>query len=153
MAELVLFPNEMDRLLRMPGGPVGRHCNYVARQIANEASRLASTRLNKRTGRLANGYRVQVERTGGSEGFRFWVINTVTGQDPRRKMSYAQVHEDGSGTHGPRGAAYPIRARNPKKPLVFYVNGRKVVTKSVMHPGVRPQHIMRDAMTSVMDRI
>lgn len=148
----VLYPNELDRLLRMPGGPVGRHCNFVAREVANQASINATNRLKTRTGRLAKGYRVRVEITGGREGFRFWVTNNVTGQDPRRKMSYALVQEEGSGLHGPSRTSYVIRPRKPKKHLVFYVDGKKVVTASVRHPGVKPQHILRDALTEVMAR-
>lgn len=156
MAQIVLYPNEMDRLLRMPGGPVGRHCNFVARSVANESSRLAATRLRTRTGRLQRGYRVRVEKTGGTEGFQFWVVNNVHGQNPdRRRASYALVQESGSGLSGPQGKAYVIRPRRRAKNavLVFYIGGKKVVTKQVTHPGVKPQNIMRDALTNVMQRI
>jgi hypothetical protein len=135
----------------MPGGPVGRHLNFTSRQVAEQASLNATTRLKVRTGRLARGYRVEVE-TGVPEGFRFWVTNTTTGQDPKRSMSYAEVQERGSGEHGPSGSSYIIRPRPPKKNLVFYVDGKKVVTSSVRHPGVKPQNLLRDALITVMAR-
>lgn len=143
-----LYPNEIDRLLRMPGGPVGRHCNFVARSVATEAGRIATSRGLVRSGRYAQSFRVEVERNT-KDGFQFYVVNRVTGLQPRRKTSYAGVLEFGS----QRNARYPIRPRNPQGWLVFRNSaGKSIRTKLVMHPGVRPYHVMRDAMYRIVGR-
>jgi hypothetical protein len=138
----------MDRLLRKPGGPVGRHCNFVARSVANEAGRIATSRGLVRSGRYAKSFRSEVQ-LNTEEGFRFYVVSRVTGLTPRRRTSYAGVLEFGSNQNG----KYPIRPRNPKGWLVFRSSdGKRIRTKLVMHPGVRPYHVMRDAMYRIVGR-
>jgi hypothetical protein len=133
------YPSELDRLLKAPGGPVGRHVNYVARGVAETARQIARERGLVRTGRYVRGFKVEVQ-PDATYGFVFYVVNRVTGQDPRRKESYAGVIEFGSVKH-------PIRPRRRDKWLVFRLpDGRMVKTKLVNHPGTQPQHVLRDAM-------
>lgn len=145
---LTLYPTELDRVLRAPGGPVGRYTNYVARSIAAEAQANANLRIKRRTGRYAAGFKVQVEREPVN-GFQFTVTNSTTGLDPRRRRSYAGVLEFGSAPH-------LIRPRPTNRAggyLVFTVDGHKIVTKVVRHPGTKPYNILRDAQTTVRRRM
>lgn len=144
-----LYPNEMDRLLRKPGGPVGRHCNFIARSVATESGRIAVQRGLVREGRYIRGFQVKVE-TNVPEGFRFYVFNRVTGLKPRRRTSYAGVLEFGSRQSAP----HTITPRRKDGWLVFRNSkGQMVKTKKVSHPGVRPYHVMRDAMYRVLARV
>jgi hypothetical protein len=144
-----LYPNELDRLLRKPGGPIGRHCNYIARSVANESSRIAAERGLVRDGRYIRGFKVRVD-TNVPEGFQFYVYNRVTGQKPIRKTSYAAVLEYGSQQTAP----HTIRPRNTNGWLVFRNSkGALVRVKSVQHPGVRPYHVMRDAMYRTLAKV
>ncbi len=138
------YKDALDRELRSPGGLVGRYCNHLARSIAMEASNIANETLERRTGRLAGSYHVRVDRT--ADGAVFTVYSTVRDQHPRRRVSYAGVMEFGS-------MAHVIRPRNPKSMLVFYVNGRKIVTRSVKHPGTKPYRILERAAQRVMTRL
>ncbi len=144
-AFVTLYPTEMSRLLRAPGSPVGRYINLYSREIAAEAQALALSRLNVRTRRYAKGFQVKVERGDPGEGYKFIVSNNVKGINPRRAVSYAAVNEKGSRPH-------VIRPRKRDGMLVFYIGGRKIVTKQVNHPGTKPQHILRDAEIAVRKR-
>lgn len=142
---VTFYPTELDRVLKAPGGPVGRYLNLYAREVAVEAQALAIVRLKKRTGRYTAGWKVKVDRGPPGEGFKFVVSNSVRGRDPQRAISYASVIESGSRPH-------VIRPRKRDGLLVFYINGKKVVTTSVHHPGTKPQHILRDAEKIVRAR-
>lgn len=132
---------ELDRLLKTPGSPVGRHVNLVARTIAAEAQRIATERGLVRSSRYVKGFRVEVVPEGDS--YYFQVVNRVRGQDPRRSESYAGVIEYGSEEH-------PIRPRNRNRWLVFRMpDGRIVKTKLVNHRGTTAQHVLRDATNRV----
>jgi len=139
------YPTELDRVLKAPGGPVGRYVNLLSREIAAEAQVLALARLSRRTGRYARGFSVKVERGAAGEGFKFLISNSVVGRNPRRLTSYAAVIEKGSKPH-------VIRPRKPDGFLVFTINGKKIVTKQVKHPGTSAQHILRDAERLVRRR-
>jgi hypothetical protein len=56
--------------------------------------------------------------------------------------------EEGTGLYGPRGAKYPIVARNAPL-LKFRIGGRWISKRSVMHPGVHAQHYMRDTANAM----
>ena len=53
----------------------------------------------------------------------------------------AVFFENGTGLYGPKGAKYPIVARNAAR-LHFQINGHWVSPRQVMHPGVHAQHFM-----------
>lgn len=136
------YQTELDRVLRAPGGPVGRHVNLVARAVAAEAARIAVERGLVRSTRYARGFKVEVTPDPQS-GFYFTVVNRVTGQKPRRGESYASVIEHGSRPHA-------IRPRKASGWLIFRMpDGRMIKTKLVNHPGTQPQHVMRDALDRV----
>lgn len=136
------YPTELDRVLKAPGGPVGRHINLVARSVAAEAQRIAIERGLSRSGRYARGFKVEVS-PDPQAGFYFTVVNRTTGQKPRRSMSYAAVIEYGSKPH-------LIKPRKASGWLIFRMpDGRYVKTKLVNHPGTQPQNVMRDALDRV----
>lgn len=133
------YPTELDRLLRVPGGPVGRHVNFVARGVAEVARQIARERGLVRTGRYVRGFKVEVQ-PDPTTGFAFYVVNRVTGQRPRRTQSYAGVLEFGSESHD-------IVPRRRDKWLVFRLpDGRMVKTKLVKHPGTAPYSVLSDAL-------
>ena len=138
------WDSALDRELRSAGGVVGRYCNHLARAIAMEASNIANETLERRTGRLAAGYMVRVERTPA--GAIFTVYNTVRGTKPNRAISYAGVMEFGS-------VAHPIRPRKAGTMLVFWIGGRKIVTHVVAHPGTKPYAILSQAAERIGGRI
>lgn len=143
---LVLYPNELDRLLRSPGGPVGRHIVKLAKETAAEAERRARAGSEPRvlTGRYAANFRVETDFTGPN-GFTVRVRNATTGQNPRRRTSYAGVIETGSQAH-------PIRPRDSNGYLRFKVKGRWVTVKAVAHPGTKPRNILREALRTTILR-
>lgn len=71
---------------------------------------------------------------------------------PARSIHYAAYQEFGTRTRGEFGGpAYSIEARRPGGVLVFYVNGRKVITKKVRsHPGIPPHPYLRPAFERVV---
>lgn len=126
MAEVtraVIYPAEIDRILKMPGGPVGVSVRRLSLNIAKNAEQLAKNELGKhpmdakRTGNYARRFGVRVERTGG--GFEFHVYNNA---------KYAAVLELGSRPH-------EIRARRAKYLRFRGRDGRWRNVKIVRHPG------------------
>lgn len=148
MAEvkLVLYPNELDRLLRSPGGPVGRYLVKLGREVVEEASKLAFNRNapRARTGRYARNFRMETDFSGPN-GFTIRVRNATTGQTPRRRSSYAGVIETGS-------VAHVIRPRRTDGYLRFFYKGRWITVKEVKHPGTRPYWVLKDALRTVVLR-
>jgi hypothetical protein len=136
------YPTEIDRLLKAPGGPVGRHVNFVARAVAETARQIARERGLVRTGRYVRGFRVEVQ-PDPITGFSFYVVNRVTGQRPKRAQSYAGVLEFGSEPHD-------ITPRRRDRWLVFRLpDGRFVKTKLVKHPGTSAYNVLGDAIRRV----
>lgn len=86
-----------------------------------------------RTGALVKGTRAKVIRT--SKGHVIALQNDVP---------YAAAQDQGSGLYGPKGAKYLIRAKRARA-LKFTSGGQVLFRKSVMHPGVKPTHFLRNA--------
>jgi hypothetical protein len=63
----------------------------------------------------------------------------------RNTAKYAPAQDGGSGLHGPRRQKYVIRPKRPGGCLVFYAGGRLVITRKVMHPGVKPTRFLYNA--------
>lgn len=161
LGDVRFYPNEIDRLLYMPGGVVGVGVRRIAMKVASEAARIARDELGKnpeyeaRTGRYAAGFQVEVEYPIPKEqgGFKYHVVNRTTGQTPRRTMSYAGPLETGAQAH-------PIRPRKASGMLVFYIGGRRVQTKQVfwkprpgrMQPG-EGYRIMERALRNVIQAL
>jgi HK97 gp10 family phage protein len=66
-------------------------------------------------------------------------------------VGYGAYQEFGTASRGEfGGSAYTIRPKNPNGWLVFTIDGKKIVTKKVTHPGVRPHPYMRPAFERVI---
>jgi len=66
-------------------------------------------------------------------------------------VPYAGFQEMGTRTRGEFGRTpYTITPKKPGGYLVFYINGKKVVTKKVTHPGIPPHPYMRPAFERVI---
>ena len=126
------YPNEINRILNMPGGDVGRECRALALAIAAEASRQADQTFGKhpmdkpRTGQLAKAYRVTV--IPGTNHFQ--VTNN---------KKYAAAMELGARPH-------EIRARRVDYLQFQGRDGRFHRVKLVKHPGSIERHTLRTAM-------
>ncbi len=132
------YPNEIHRVLYLPGGDVGRELRRVALDIAQEARRNVVNRLGKhpgdapRTGDLAKSFRVEV--IPGTNSFMV--------RNPRK---YAAAIEFGAQKHDirPRRVQY-LRFRGR--------DGRWRKVKLVKHPGNAPYRYLSDARRTVMRR-
>lgn len=132
------YPNEIKRILTMPGGDVGKAVRSVALDIAAEAKRSAQVTFGRhpgdqpRTGKLANAYRVKV--VPGTN--RFEVSN------PKK---YAAAMEKGARPH-------EIRARNVKFLQFRDRRGHWHRVKLVKHPGSIGRGTLLTAAKTVMRR-
>lgn len=132
------YPNEIHRVLYLPGGDVGRELRRVALDIAEEAKRNVIARLGKhpgdqpRTGKLAKSFRVEV--VPGSNSF---IV--------RNPQPYAAAIEAGARRHDikPRRVTH-LRFRGR--------DGRWRKVKLVRHPGNAPYRYLSDARRVVMRR-
>lgn len=132
------YPNEIRRVLFLPGGDVGKECRKVALEIAEVAKADARKVYGRhpgdrpRSGKLANSYQVKV--IPGTN--KFEVIN------PKK---YAAAMEKGARPH-------QIKARKTTH-LQFrdrQGNWRKVTV--VNHPGSKARKTLENAMRVVMRR-
>lgn len=140
-----VYPNEIDRILRKPGGPIGVKLRSICLDIATEAERLTLIEVGKdprdapRTGKMAKAWAVTVETYHGfGAGYAFVVKNT---------KQYAKYVDEGS--NGP----YQIKARNKKYLRFKDRSGRWRTVMVVTHPGLRnPYHILRRATRSTISK-
>jgi len=132
------YPNEINRILNMPGGDVGKECRTVALLIAEEAKRqtLAGTGKHPfdqpRTGALANAYQVRV--VPGTN--HFMVVN------PKK---YAAAIEKGAKPHiirARRSTTLQFRDRQGRWRRVTYVN----------HPGSVGRRFLETSMRIAVTR-
>jgi hypothetical protein len=133
-----IYPNEMDRVLRMPGGPVGIAIRRYGLDVAAEGKRMMVNELGHnpydkpRTGKTARSWRVEVE-PDALRGFAFRVFNA---------SKIAKILEDGSDEH----LIFPRR----KRFLRFRDrNGRYRVEAFAWHPGTEPYHFLQRAISIV----
>lgn len=138
----IVYPAEIDRILRMPGGPVGVSIRRLSLDIAKEAENIARRELGnrhpsdaKRTGNYARRFRVEVARVAG--GFEFVISNNA---------KYAAVLEEGSRPH-------EIRAKKAKY-LRFRSRrtGQMVTVKVVNHPGQKKGYFILRRATEIAVR-
>lgn len=122
------YPNEIHRILHMPGGDIGREARRLALEIAAEAKRQAIATFGRhpgdrpRTGLLADSYQVKV-----IPGTNQFIV-----RNPRK---YAAAMELGARPH-------EIRAR---RALVLQFRGRDGRwrrVKMVRHPGSVGRHTL-----------
>lgn len=114
MARIDLDVTQINRMLRLSNGPVGRHVYNLGRRTRTAAKNLAP----KWTGALAGSIVVRRVRIDVRPAVR-------VGSD----LSYARFPHDGTGIYGPYGR--PIHPRRAKA-LAFYArSGYFVVTPTV----------------------
>jgi len=115
----------LNHMLRGRGGLVDRHFTAHAERVQAVAKSLAPAD----SGRLKGSIRVR-RRVAGEKVI--WNIGSP--------LNYARYPECGTGVYAGRGPIRPRRAQY----LVFWIDGRKIVTKSVKgQPG---QHFMIEAL-------
>lgn len=133
-----VYPNEIRRILFLPGGDVGREARACALEIAIEARRQALQVFGRhpmdaqRTLKLANAYQVKV--IPGTNAFI--VIN------PKK---YAAAMELGAKPHTIRARSYntlQFRGRDGRWRRIKYVN----------HPGSVGRHTLMIATRLVVRR-
>lgn len=137
----VIYPNEIDRILKMPGGPPGVAIRRISLNIAAEAEKIAKQELGnrhpadaKRSGRYAKAFRVDVTRNV-TTGYEFEVSN---------KTPYAATLEFGSVPHEIRAKkAKFLRFRSRK-------DGQWRRVKVVQHPGQTKGYFI---LTRAMQRV
>lgn len=116
-----VFPNEVDRIINYPGGPVGKEARALALQIARNASTLANIRLGRHPG--------DKPRTKKYErGFKVKVVGRTTEFEVTNSVPYANVIESGARPHD-------IRARRVSNLQFRDRSGRWRKVKVVRHPG------------------
>lgn len=132
------YPNEIQRILFLPGGDVGKECRKVALEIADEAKRNAIVTFGRhpgdqpRTGRLANAYQVKV-----LPGTNQFIV--------RNPLKYAATMEFG-------GKPHVIRARRVQYLSFVGRDGRHRHVKMVRHPGSVGRLTLTTALRVVMRR-
>ena len=132
------YPAEINRILYKPGGPIGRLCQSVAVDIADQARILAEQTYGKdprdkpRTGDLAKSYRIQIVQG----------TNTFIVRNPKK---YAAAMEFGARPHF-------IKARRVEYLQFRDRQGNPRRTKIVFHPGSLPHNTLRKARDMVVIR-
>jgi hypothetical protein len=128
-----IYPSELNRVLRSPGGTVGKVVRRVSLDVAAEAKSIAQAELGihpgdrPRTGQYADGFKVLVVTT--PNGFYYTVSN---------KKKYAIILEKGSRAH-------IIRARKERTLQFRGRDGRFRQVKIVQHPGTKAYRILQRA--------
>jgi hypothetical protein len=132
------YPNEIKRILAMPGGDVGKECRQVAMLIAKEARLTAEKQYGRnpldrpRTGALALAYRVEV--IPGTNQFKV-----------RNPKKYAAAMELGAKEH-------TITARRTQYLQFRGRDGRWRRVKFVKHPGSIARRTLLTSARVVMRR-
>lgn len=118
------------------GQGIERAAAEVVREYAGQVQAQAMAYAPVRTGALRDSITV-----------RFDGANSAT---IAPGVPYGPYQEFGTGTQGefPSGY-YEIRPRNAAA-LSFVVDGKRVVTRRVKHPGVKPRRYMRRAVEKVL---
>jgi len=63
----------------------------------------------------------------------------------KNTRKHARALDGGSGLYGSRGAKYPIRAKGGGALKFTARDGREVIVRQVMHPGIKPTHFLFNA--------
>lgn len=135
---MIVGPLNLANIQRNHARFVQAH-TWMVRSTLDEAGRFAQQHVRNhadfthRTGKLASQTDYKVVRKGNGQIVR--VFN---------RAKYAAAQDLGSGLYGPRRAKYPIRPKRAKA-LRFMVRGKLVITRKVMHPGVRPTRFLWNA--------
>ena len=104
---------------------------------ATQVAALAQAKAPRDTGKLSSSIQIT------------WVSKTDVIIGP--SVAYGVFQEFGTASRGEfPGQAYEIRPKT-KPFLVFQVNGKTVVTRRVIHPGVKAQPYMRPALQQALE--
>jgi acetyl-CoA carboxylase alpha subunit len=123
---VVIDPAKLAAFIREPGGPVLRKAIEDGEKVKQEARRLVGVK----TGNLRDHILKRVTEVNGEP-----VV--IVGVD---KVPYALWHHEGTVPH-------PIVAR--KAPLLVFFSekhGKLIFTKSVNHPGTKPNRFLVNAL-------
>lgn len=145
-----IYPTEITRILKMPGGPVGVEVRKFALTAAALAERSAQRELGNRhpadaprTGRYARSFEVKVENYPADDvGFNFVIRNT---------RKYSETLEYGSRPH--RIYAKGAFQKNGTKFLRFRsrTDGQWRMVRFVKHPGQKTgYYILTRAVAEAM---
>lgn len=128
-------------LARASGTAMTQAAQQVIRQAALEVQAAAQAAAPVRTGALRQSISIGYPEP----------LTAVIGPH----VDYGAYQEYGTGSRGEfPGSPYPIRPRRPGGVLAFKVNGRTVITRKVMHPGVRAKAYMRRGLAQAFgDRL
>lgn len=132
-------PAQLNDLLRAPNGTVGQHMASLGRKSTAEAKRLADAELERHTGAYHGAFRSHTEV--GPKGPRMVLENTSVTKSGR---ALAPLIEKGTRPH-------VIRPRRAKV-LAFVVDGRRVFSRLVHHPGTKAYRIMERAVRRAIGR-
>lgn len=126
-AGVTFDPQALAELLRGPKGPVTRHAIVLGEKVRQRAKQ----RVGVKTGRLQRSIvkRVTARPSGPV---------VLVGSD----VPYAKHHHNGTRPH-------VIVPRQAGGVLVFEVDGTRVFTRRVNHPGTRPNRFLTDAARDV----
>lgn len=134
-----VYPNEINRILYAPGGPIGKEARALSLQVARNAQLFAQMKLGKnpndrpRTGKFERSFEVKV--LGRSTEFQ--VLNRVP---------YAAAIEEGARPH-------VIRARRVSNLRFKDRTGQWRNVKMVRHPGNPAYRILQlGAITAMRQR-
>lgn len=120
---------ELDLLLNEPQAGKGTVGAYM-RRLSREMKTFSQKKVGVRTGRLRASIHENHYRWTRGQAF-------TLGSD----LHYALLHHTGARPH-------VIRSRHGRM-LKFVVNGRVVYARQVLHPGIRPNHYLSDALILV----
>jgi HK97 gp10 family phage protein len=114
----------------------------IMRRVLRKITRSTAEKAREKAPVKTGGLKASIREDTDHQRTPMSVEGGVSADKP-----YAIYQELGTGLHGPRRAKYPIRAVNAESLRFFWPRtGRVERFKSVMHPGVKPRHFMRDAL-------
>lgn len=132
---------QLDQVLRSPDGLVGRYFTQRGGEVTREAKALAGSKLQRRSGQYADGFKSTTVRGEGGE-LRLRIENTR----PRAPGGYNVAAGLEAGTR-----PHIIRPRKANGVLVFTArSGETVFAREVHHPGTKAYRIMETALRRVL---
>lgn len=119
------------------GQPFAQAASALVSSFASQIAQMAQSMAPVKTGALRES--IQIQQSGP--------LSATIGP----QKIYGSYQEFGTATRGEfGGSAYTIRPKKPGGMLVFTIDGKKIVTRQVTHPGIRPHPYMRPAFERVV---
>jgi hypothetical protein len=125
-----------------PSWPAERASRRIAEDVGDFLVEAARKHTPVDTGALRASWQRMATRVGVTPaGLRTFTSGAET------DVEYAPHLEWGTGLWGPKKAKYPIRPKKPDGWLHWVTpEGEDVFAKLVMHPGVKPRHMVAQAL-------